>query len=61
MVLAFAPRWVEELAARYNTVGSTALGDHRRQNGPPSSLGREWWVPVVAAALVERDAGEAEA
>ena len=26
-VLAFVPRWVEELAARYNAIGPTALGD----------------------------------
>ena len=28
-VLAFAPRWVEELAARYNAFGPDALGDRR--------------------------------
>jgi hypothetical protein len=32
-VLAFAPRWVEELAARHNALGPTALGDRRRRNG----------------------------
>ncbi len=32
-VLAFAPRWVEELAARYNARGPEALGDQRRRNG----------------------------
>src|SRR5215210_2740547 len=31
-VLAFAPRWVEQLAARYNTLGPGALGDQRRRN-----------------------------
>src|SRR5215216_7045651 len=37
-VLAFAPRWVEELAARYNALGPTALGDRRRRNGRAASL-----------------------
>ena len=32
-VLAFAPRWVEELAARYNALGPAALGDRRRRTG----------------------------
>ena len=32
-VLAFVPRWVEELAARYNAFGPEALGDQRRRNG----------------------------
>ena len=30
-VMAFAPRWLEELAARYNTHGPAALGDQRRR------------------------------
>jgi hypothetical protein len=29
-VLAFTPRWVEELAARYNAFGPEALGENRR-------------------------------
>ena len=37
-VLAFAPRWVEELAARYNASGPAALGDRRRRNGRAASL-----------------------
>src|SRR3954462_11326043 len=37
-VLAFVPRWVEELAARYNAFGPEALGDQRRRNGPAASL-----------------------
>jgi transposase len=49
-VLAFAPRWVEELAARYNALGPEALGDQRRRNGRAASLLRE----DVLAALVER-------
>ena len=49
-VLAFAPRWVEELAARYNACGPEALGDQRRRNGRAASLLRE----EVLAALAER-------
>src|SRR3954451_18907206 len=49
-VLAFAPRWVEELAARYNAHGPEALGDQRRRNGRAASLLRE----DVLAALAER-------
>jgi len=49
-VLAFVPRWVEELAARYNAVGPEALGDQRRRNGRAASLLRE----DVLAALAER-------
>src|SRR5918995_2088152 len=37
-VLAFVPRWVEELAARYNASGPAALGDQRRRNGRTASL-----------------------
>lgn len=49
-VLAFAPRWVEELAARYNACGPGALGDGRRRNGRAASLLTE----AVLAALSER-------
>ena len=49
-VLAFAPRWVEEMAARYNASGPAALGDQRRRNGRAASLLRE----EVLAALAER-------
>ena len=37
-VLGFAPRWVEELAARYNAHGPEALGDQRRRNGRAARL-----------------------
>ena len=49
-VLAFAPRWVEELAARYNAHGPAALGDQRRRNGRAASL----LTKEVLAALAER-------
>ena len=49
-VLAFAPRWLEELAARYNAHGPAALGDQRRRNGRAASLLRD----DVLAALAER-------
>src|SRR5919112_3937295 len=49
-VLAFVPRWVEELAARYNALGPAALGDQRRRNGRAASLLTE----DVLAALAER-------
>src|SRR3982751_525582 len=49
-VLAFVPRWVEELAARYNTFGPEALGDQRRRNGRTASL----LTPDLLAALAER-------
>src|SRR3712207_6352125 len=49
-VLALVPRWVEQLAARYNTFGPTALGDRRRHNGRAASLLTE----DVLAALAKR-------
>ena len=49
-VLAFAPRWVEELAARYNALGPKALGDQRHRNGRAASL----LTKDVLAALAER-------
>jgi len=49
-VLAFAPRWVEELAARYNAHGPDALGDQRRRNGRAASV----LTPALLAALAER-------
>ncbi len=49
-VLAFAPRWVEQLAARYNAHGPVALGDQRQRNGRAASVLTE----AVLAALAER-------
>ena len=37
-VLAFVPRWVQELAQRYNAFGPEALGDRRRHNGRAANL-----------------------
>lgn len=34
----FAPRWIEELQARYNALGPQALGDLRRHNGATASV-----------------------
>src|SRR4028119_446623 len=49
-VLAFVPRWVEQLAARYNASGPGALGDQRRHNGRTASL----LTPELLAALARR-------
>jgi transposase len=49
-VLAFAPRWVEQLAARYNAPGPEALGDQRRRNGRAASV----LTPALLAALAQR-------
>ncbi len=34
----FVPRWLEQLAQRYNQFGPDALGDRRRGNGAPARL-----------------------
>ena len=49
-VLAFAPRWVEQLAARYNAHGPAALGDQRRRNGRAASV----LTPALLATLAEQ-------
>ena len=49
-VLAFVPRWVTQLAARYNASGPAALGDRRRRNGKAASL----LTPDLLPALAER-------
>src|SRR5215212_438775 len=50
-VLAFVPRWVEELAARYNASGPEALGDRRRRNGRAASLLTEGVLSALAARV----------
>src|SRR3712207_9044124 len=49
-VLAFVPRWVEQLEARYNALGPEALGDRRWRNGRAATLLTE----EVLSALAER-------
>jgi transposase len=49
-VLAFVPRWLEELAARYNAFGPEALGDQRRRNGRAATL----LTADLLTALAER-------
>src|SRR5918999_5213257 len=49
-VLSFVPRWLTQLAARYNAAGPEALGDQRRRNGRAASLLTE----AVLAALAKR-------
>jgi transposase len=49
-VLAFVPRWVTQLAARYNASGPEALGDRRRRNGKAAGL----LTPDLLAALAAR-------
>ena len=46
----FVGRWVEELLARYNLMGETALGDLRRHNGTRPSVLK----PDLLAALKQR-------
>src|SRR3712207_6602029 len=49
-VLAFVPRWVAQLAQRYNAFGPEALGDQRRRNGRAAGL----LTPELLAALAAR-------
>src|SRR5918993_5208943 len=49
-VLAFVPRRVTRLAARYDARGPAALGDGRRRSGKAASL----LTPDLLAALAER-------
>ena len=46
----FAPRWIEELLARYNAFGPSSLGDRRRGNGAKARV----LTPEVLDALRER-------
>src|SRR5215217_1226282 len=48
--LAFVPRWVAQLAQRYNAFGPEALGDQRRRNGRAAGL----LTPELLAALAAR-------
>src|SRR3982751_2673663 len=50
-VMAFAPRWLEERAARYNTHGPAALGDQRRRNGRAASLLTKGGLAALASGL----------
>ena len=50
-VLAFVPRWVTQLAARYNACGPAALGDRRRRNGKAASLLTEGALSALAARV----------
>ena len=52
-VLAYVPRWVEELAARYNALGPAALGDQRRRNGRAASLLTEAVLTALAVRVRE--------
>jgi transposase len=52
-VLAFAPRWVEELAARYNAHGPDALGDRRRRNGRAARVLTSALLAALPARLEE--------
>ena len=50
-VLAFVPRWVTQLAARYNASGPGALGDRRRRNGRAASRLTEGVLSALAARM----------
>src|SRR3712207_821199 len=47
-VQAFVPRWVTQLAARYNASGPEALGDRRRRSGRAASLLTEGVLSALA-------------
>ena len=49
-VTAFAPRWIEQLIARYNSAGPSALGDLRRYNARTATL----LTPELLQRLRER-------
>lgn len=52
-LLAFAPRWVELLAARYNAEGPDALGDLRRRNGRAATILTQAVLATLAKRLQE--------
>lgn len=51
--MAFAPRWVERLLARYNARGPDALGDLRRRNGTSPSVLKPELLARLRARLAE--------
>ena len=50
-VLPFVPRWMTQLAARYNASGPGALGDARRRDGRAASLLTEGVLSALAARV----------
>jgi hypothetical protein len=57
-VLAFAPRWVEQLAARYNAHGPAALGDQRQRDARAASVLTEaLWAPRPGGGAASGRAG----
>jgi transposase len=51
--MSFAPRWIEELVARYNALGAVALGDRRRHNGAKPSVLKPDLLQRLAVRLKE--------
>lgn len=51
--MGFAPRWIEELLARYNAIGAPALGDLRRNNGTRPSVLKRDLLDKLAVRLKE--------
>lgn len=49
----FAPRWIEQLQARYNALGPQALGDLRRNNGTRASVLRPELLEELKVRLRE--------
>ena len=57
-ILALVPRWVEELAQRYNRHGPAALGNQRRNNGRAASvLTAELLTALTGRGPVDRPEG----
>jgi winged helix-turn-helix protein/Homeodomain-like domain-containing protein len=53
-VLAFAPRWVEQLAARYNAHGPAVLAALSERLREPPEDGGQWTGPKVARWMAAR-------
>lgn len=47
----FSPRWIGELAPRYNAAGPTGLGDHRHQNAGAARVLSAAQEAALATAL----------